>query len=129
MYLNNRGFTLIEFLVAVVILMVGLLGLLQAVNYAIVHNMVNQLRQTAMVLGDERMNLEKTKPFDAITAPLVSKDAPLRLVNGAYRNYSVVKTNSVLTSQTKNIDIQVIWYHKGVRYEHSIASLVSQAQQ
>ncbi len=128
-YSNNRGFTLIEFLVAVVILVVGLLGLLQAVNYAIVHNMVNQLRQTAMVLGDERMNQEKAKPFDDIQAPVVTKDAPSRLVNGAYRNYSVVQTNSVLTSQTKNINIQVIWRHKGVRYEHSIASLVSQAQQ
>ena len=64
---NNQGFTLIEFLVAIVILMVGLLGLLQTVNYAIVNNTTNQLRQEALLLADERMNLEKSKKFTAIS--------------------------------------------------------------
>jgi type IV pilus assembly protein PilV len=127
-YSNNKGFTLAELLVAMVIMMVGLLGLLQTVNYAINHNMSNQLRQEAAILADNRMNQEKIKAFDHISSPLVTPFTVRRVVNGAFRNYSVVKTNSDLTLQTKNIDIQVLWRYKNERFNHSISSLVSKFQ-
>lgn len=123
---SNKGFTLIEFLVAIVILMVGLLGLLQTVNYAIVHNMNNQLRQEALVLADEKMNLEKAKSFSLIQTPYLRSYSTSRLVNGGYRNYSVVQTNIDTTSKTKNIDLLVIWRYKRERFVHSISSLVSE---
>lgn len=122
---DNKGFTLVEFLVALVILMVGLLGLLEVVNFAISHNMVNMLRQEASMLADDRMNHEKIKTFTQISTPIVRSDSAQRVVNGAFRNYSVVKTNSEMTSQTKNIDIQVSWRYKNERYNHSISSMVS----
>jgi type IV pilus assembly protein PilV len=131
---NSHGFTLIEFLVAIVILMVGMLGLLQTVNYAIVHNMNNQLRQTALMVGDERMNMELSKPFDNISAPSSFDPPPanysrsyadVRLVNGAQRTYTVVKNNSDLTSQTKNVEFIISWTYKNQQYSHSISSLVS----
>jgi len=130
---NNRGFTLIEFLVAIVILMVGMLGLLQTVNYAIAHNTTNQLRQGALQLADEQINLEKAKPFDLISAavsPGLVRSYPVaRLVNGAYKNYSVVKTGvqeaAGTSAQIKNIDVQVSWKYKQERFVHSIASLTT----
>lgn len=122
---DSKGFTLIEFLVAIVILMVGLLGLLQTVNYAIVHNMKNQLRQEALIFADERMNLEKAKPFDNIPTPYLRNYSSSRVVYGVFRMYSVAHTNSDVTSQTKNIDFQVIWHYKNARFVHSISSLVS----
>ncbi len=124
---NNSGFTLIEFLVAIVILMVGMLGLLQTVNYAISNNMTNQLRQEALMVGDEQINLEKAKKFEAISTNTRSAVVP-RMVNGAFRNYSVIKTSTALTSQSTNIDMQLIWKYKGQRYVHSISSVVSQYQ-
>ncbi len=124
---NNSGFTLIEFLVAIVILMVGMLGLLQTVNYAISNNMTNQLRQEALMVGDEQINLEKAKKFEAISTNTRSAVVP-RMVNGAFRNYSVIKTSTALTSQYTNIDMQLIWKYKGQRYVHSISSVVSQYQ-
>lgn len=124
---NNSGFTLVEFLVAIVILMVGLLGLLQTVNYAISHNMVNQLRQEALILGDERMNHEKAKPFAAISTNTRTFVVP-RTINGAFRNYSVVKTGSSLTAHSTNIDFQLFWHYKGQRYVHSISSVVADYQ-
>lgn len=124
-YTNNKGFTLVEFLAAMVIMMVGLLGLLQTVNYAINHNMSNQLRQEAAMLADDLMNQEKIKTFALIATPVVTGVTVPRVVNGAFRNYSVVQTNSDLTLQSKNIDIQVSWRYKNVRFNHSISSLVS----
>jgi len=125
---NKNGFTLVEFLVAVLILTVGLLGLLQTVNYAISHNMTNQLRQEAIMLADERMNLQKSKPFALISttpAPYQRLDMAQRTINKGFHNYSVATNNADLTGQSKHIDIRVTWKYKGVNYNHSISSLVS----
>ncbi len=122
---NSKGFTLIEFLVAIVILMVGLLGLLQVVNYAIVHNMGNQLRQEALMLADERMNSEKARSFDNIDV-LQRRYSTSRVVNGAFRSYSVSQTVTQPTTRTKQIEMEVIWRYKGERFTHSVLSLISE---
>ena len=126
MSIDNRGFTLIEFLVAVVILTVGLLGLLETVDYAIIHNTVNALRHEALVLADERMNLEKAKPYDQIQTPYQRNYSSSRLVNGAFRMYSVAQDNATLGSlPTKRINIGISWRYKHQNFTHSISSLVS----
>lgn len=127
---NSRGFTLIEFLVALVILTVGLLGLLQTVNYAIETNMTTQLRDEAVRLADERMSTEKAKVFDAISTNTRQEFVSVKVVN-AFKNYSIVKNTTALTASgnTRNINIQVSWKHKGARYTHVISSLVSKSVQ
>jgi len=130
-YCNRQGFTLVEFLVAIVIMMVGILGLLQTVNYAIHYNMGNQLRQEATLLADDLMNAEKAKPFDRIstTPSPYSRTYPFqRIVNGASRNYSVVKSNDEITTQTKRIELRVSWDYKQQNYVHSISSLASKIE-
>lgn len=140
---NKSGFTLIEVLVAVVILTVGLLGLMQTVIYALNHNLTAQLRQEATLVADQEMTLEKAKPYSEITAPdfdsaIVSFDAlPMeittttvtRTVNGADKAFTVVKTIRSPTPQSKNIEIAVSWVHKQVTYNHSVASLVTDTDQ
>jgi len=140
---SNKGFTLVEFMIALVIMTVGLLGLLQTVNFAIHHNINNQLRQESAMLADECMNLEKAKPFDRISTmssmptpvadaleptKYVRRSATDRVINGAFRNYSVIKTNTVTTTLTKTVDIRVGWRYKQDRFNHSISSLVSSSQ-
>lgn len=124
---NKRGFTLVEFLVAIVILMVGLLGLLQVVNYAIVHNMTSQLRQTALQVADERMQTEMAKGFGNIPIGVDNENVQ-RVVNGAQYTYTVDVTNSQTTTQTISINIRVGWNYKGQAYQHAVASLISQYQ-
>jgi type IV pilus assembly protein PilV len=112
-------------------MMVGILGLLQTVNYAIHYNMGNQLRQEATLLADDLMNAEKAKPFDRIstTPSPYSRTYPFqRIVNGASRNYSVVKSNDEITTQTKRIELRVSWDYKQQNYVHSISSLASKIE-
>lgn len=130
---SENGFTLVEFLVSVVILMVGLLGLLQAVNLSLQHNLTNEYRNEATTLADAEMVKEAAKGttiagFNAIST--VTKRYPVNVkVLNAFKTYSVVKTGVQRTLNTKEIAIQVRWSHRGQNYSHGTSSLVSLSQQ
>ncbi len=121
---DNKGFTLLEMLVAFVILMVGMLALLQAVNLAYSHNLVTILRNEAVLLGDEQIMLRKSMTFEQISSG-TSLSIP-RDMRAAYKNYSVIGTVSSLTDTSKEITMRIAWKHKNQSYEHSVSSIVSQ---
>lgn len=140
---TKKGFTLIEVLVAVVILSVGLLGLMQTVVYAINHNMTTQLRQEAVLVADEAMATEKAKPFSEITAPAfdssistysalpsIKSTATInRIVNGVSRAYTVDTIKRTPTEQSKSIEVAVTWTYKNQNYTHTISSIVTNISQ
>ncbi len=130
-YLNNKAFTLIEFLVAIVIMMVGLLGLLQAVNVSISHNRQNQLRNEAVSVADAYMARELAKGFEAVSTSQKKytqvEQIPWRTLN-TMQNYSATRTGSSYQN-SKEVSYQVVWRYKGVRYTHEIASVLSNVQQ
>jgi type IV pilus assembly protein PilV len=125
--LNNKGFTLIEFLVGIVILMVGMLGLLQAVNLAINSNMQNQIRNEAISVADRSMTYELAKSFDAVSTSS-KKNNDYRKVVNSFQNFSVSRTGTSFQN-SKAINFQVSWRYRGTRYTHDIGGVVSKAQQ
>lgn len=133
---KNKGFTLVECLVAILIMTVGLLGLLQTVNISISHNMVSQLRLDGTVVADRELSREQSKGgsligFDSIstpTTPYVSRYNVRRTVLNGFRNYSVTKTNTIITTNTKQVTVLATWQYKGNRYRHETSSLISKLQ-
>jgi type IV pilus assembly protein PilV len=123
--LNNEGFTLIEFLVAIVILMVGMLGLLQAVNVALNSNMQNQLRNEALLVADHSMATELAKGFDAVST---FDHYTCEHRRNPFKNFSVARTGTDFLN-SKEIRFEVSWMHKGVRYTHDAGGMISKAQQ
>lgn len=121
---NKRGFTLLELMISVFILTIGLLALFQSVNIAIVHNINNQFREEGVSVGDVNMSNALAKPFDLISTT-TKIDVQSRPINNAFKNYSVTITGSQVTSNTKQVDVNVSWKSKGISYNHSFSSLVS----
>ena len=129
---NRSGFTLVEFLVAILILTVGILGLLQTVNVAISHNMVNQLRLDGTVVADGELAKELAKGgtnigFEAISTNTSNYFVQQKVLNG-YRNYSVTRTNTLITTNTKQVTVEVRWRYKGNDYRQKASSLISRLQ-
>ncbi len=121
---NDRAFTLVEVLVAIIILMVGLLGMLQVINLAIATNMQNDFRNQAVLIAEEQMAQKKSLPFSNITASTqrsLNVQAPMR---NATVNYSVTyRVDNV--GNSKKIDVGVRWQFKNNTYEHVISSMVA----
>ena len=125
---NNYGFTLIEFLVAIVIMMVGLLGLLQAVNVGLVQNQNSQLRSEAVSVADWWLAREMTKSFDLVSSSSIpSGRIDSRPYMSGFKEYSVIRTGESF-SNSKQVNITVSWRNKGARYLHESASIISKKQ-
>ena len=123
---NRAGFTIIEFLVAIVIMMVGLLALLEMVNVALKQNLTNQLRNEAVMIADGRMALEMTKPFALISTNATPNTALVsRNVNLAQKTFTVTKSGTLVSNTTKSVDVSVAWTYKNTPSTHSIRSLIS----
>jgi type IV pilus assembly protein PilV len=126
-YFDEKGFTLIEVLVAMLIMTVGLFGLLQVINVAIVHNMNNQFRHEAVKLADAQMALQRSRSFyDISTSSTVPSVTVAKIgINNAFKNYSVIRQGSVITPNTRQLDINVTWGYKNIRYNHRVSSLIT----
>ena len=127
---NPSGFTLIEFMVAIVILMVGLLGMLQGINVAMSYNLETVLRNGAISVADEQMTNERSKGFSLIASiPKVSKQINIR---GIFKNYSVQQNvftrTSSATTRTKEIIVDVSWKYKNKKNTHFVSTIMSKSQ-
>ena len=125
-FTNKSGFTLIELMVAVVILTVGLLALLQTVNVALMHNAQNMFRNEAIQIADEQMALEMTKPFALISTNASANTKNIsKQINLVMENYSVVKQGTAVSTNTTRVNVKVSWKYKGQGYSHAVSSMLS----
>lgn len=127
MFFNRKGFTLIEVMVSILILLVGLLALLQATNYALYHDLNNQLRNEAVTYGDEVMTRELAKPFASISTggrwQNGVQESSQRQVSLASTNFTATRINQQVTPNTTSVQVTVRWTYKGQNYSHSLSSL------
>jgi type IV pilus assembly protein PilV len=122
---NNSGFTLIEVLVAMVILMVGLLGVMQALNLAIQTNLQNEMRTQGSMIGESQMAKIKSLPFDNITgATERSLSVPVNM-RSAIIDYTVTKKIDNVSSTTRRINVGVSWTHRGNHQDYVVSSVVT----
>lgn len=121
---KSDGFSLVEFLVAIVILMVGLLGLLQVINVAVDQNLGNVFRNEAVMVVDEMMMKKREKSFASLSTGTKNSTVN-RSVRGIDKLYSVTEQVDAITSNSKQISIDARWTKKGASYNHSATSVVS----
>jgi type IV pilus assembly protein PilV len=122
---NSRktGFTLIEVMVAMLIMTIGLMALIQTLGNAIAHNFSNKLRNDAVMIADRAMMINRSMPFDAISSANDIDRVPFAL---GFVNYSVVKnvTKFGSFSSSKNVRLTVSWQDRRVRKQHSLTTII-----
>lgn len=111
-------------MMAILILMVGMLGLLQAINLAIEVNLRNQVREEAVYIGEKVMNELRGKLFEKYSANYATYNLPSK-IRGASRSYSVKKEAKDLTADAKELRVTISWEFKGVTYENRVVAPIS----
>lgn len=119
---SSKGFTLLEVLVAMIIMLVGLLGLLQAIIVASESNAKNLLRDEVVQLSDNYMNSLKSRSFYNSTTsyPVMNIKSKVR---GGNVNYAVTMASTPLGENTRKVSVSVDWRYKEVNYNNEIISL------
>jgi len=140
---NSKGFTIVEMLVAMVIILVLLLSLVQAALLSIDSNMRNLLRDEGVRIAEQRMNELRSLPFDSgLAATTFKSNCPsvCPTVSKNFRNLTKAYTScwqiTDLSSDVKKLDVVVGWNHKSeiplnqrsaptcTEYQHRISSIL-----
>lgn len=120
---NNQGFTLVEIMVSLVVLMIMFLGMMQTVLVGLDSNMVNVLRAEAVMIAEEQMDEARDINFPALaTTPDETVERDFRRI--ADFQYTLSQTVAVIDANNKQVTIQVTWPWKTQTYNHTIQTIV-----
>lgn len=128
---DNSGFTLVEVMVATVIMAVGLLGLLQAVGVALDHNMRNELRGQAVYLGEKYMNELRGQSFDNYSVYPGQHYSPFTVANtvrgGGGPPFTIERVVQDIGSQyNKQLQVTVTYTYKNQQYQNRVTAQLAQ---
>jgi type IV pilus assembly protein PilV len=113
--------------VALVILMVGLLGMLQAINISIQMNMQNEMRTQGVMIAEDQLSRIKSLSFANISASVEKNFTVPVAMRSVLMTFNVTKKVDVISSTTKRVNVGVNWKHKGNKYEHVVSAVVTEA--
>jgi type IV pilus assembly protein PilV len=123
---NDSGFTLIEVLVAIVILMVGLLGVMQSLNLAIATNLQNEMRTQGTMIGESQMAKIKSLPFDRISGVTEKSHTVQVNMRSVIVDYTVTKKIDSISGTMKRINVGVSWLHRGNHHDYVVSGVVAE---
>lgn len=123
---DKKGFTLIEVMVAILIMMVGVLGLLSTMNVAMKHNVENQRREEVVRVAEEIMNDMRTRQFnfqniDPSFNPMTTVTSKLR---SSPVTYGVIRRPTTISpGVTDQYQVDVRWAYKNYSALHTIVTI------
>ncbi len=130
--------TLIEIMIALVILLISSLALMQTASLGISMNVQNALRDEAVNIAEMRMNELRSTPFTPIP-PAVTNDLSETVPGGVieagiprnFRGFSItyiptriVTDINASSQQSKQISVSVKWSYRNKDYRHEITTLL-----
>jgi len=118
---SRKGFTLVETLIAMMIILIVLLGMVQATFLSIDSNLKNLLRDEAVRIAEEQMNMMKGLPITEVAYPGglgATADTALNPVtryfgsfNATYQvHFSIIDLSGDI--RRKSIQVYVGWHYK-----------------
>lgn len=141
---DKNGFSLIELMVAVVILTISTFGILEALTRYTRINIDNAMRNEAMRITEERMEVLRGLPFNDSSdglkpdngSPLPNSAQLPTTVTRSIRkmdiSYAVQTTISQLsfrqdgiTPNSKAVRVLITWASKGTSHQHSAATVIT----
>jgi len=127
---KNKGFTIIEVLVALVILAILLIGLLSALMTATDLKIRNMLRNKAVKIAQECSEVYKVVKDEGIaknTGACKGSEVVIgnrKVIFTVNSNYKEVWSSSNTSNSTKKLEITVSWNYKGKEYTYRLETFI-----
>ncbi|ACH39355.2 type IV pilus minor pilin PilV [Citrifermentans bemidjiense Bem] len=121
---GSAGFTLVEVVVAMGVVIVSLFGLLQVVGFSTASNVKNQLRDEAVLIGESQMAQLMRLPQSAVT-PLQTITVASQL-RGGDKQYTVIREAlQIPSSDSYRFIVKVKWAYKNMTSFHEVRTVRS----
>jgi len=112
---REHGYTMVEVLIGMALLLIGLLAVAQMQITTMITNSTANQRTTAITLAQDQMELLRTRPYANIETP------PLSDTSGIYSRSWTVENNTPANNM-KRVTVTVSWRGKQVQLQTIIAS-------
>jgi type IV pilus assembly protein PilV len=117
--------TLIEIMIALVILLISSLALMKTAALGISMNVQNALRDEAVNIAEMEMNDLRSRPFDNITsAATTTVSRNFRAFAVDYAVTPTITDINASSQQSKQITVSVAWSYRNKNYKHDITTLL-----
>ncbi|MGA3084480.1 MAG: prepilin-type N-terminal cleavage/methylation domain-containing protein [Thermodesulfobacteriota bacterium] len=112
---EEQGYTMVEVLIGMALLLIGLLAVAQMQIMTMITNSKANQRTTAITLAQDQMELLRTRPYANIDTP------PLSDTSGIYSRSWTVADNTPANNM-KTVTVTVSWNGKQVQLQSIIAT-------
>lgn len=120
---NKSGFTVIEVLVALVILAIAMLAILDVMAIAIQHNLEIYARNESVRIAEQAMNELRNTSFAALGNANYNVT---RRYKQFTKTFNVSRTITAISTNSCSIRLQITWRDVNDRpHTHTITSLIS----
>ena len=119
---GRKGVSLVEVMIALVILLLVFLALMQTALVSINANMNNILRDEAVTIAEQQIIEGRNTPFGGLVSDLAAVDVP-RQVRNIPITFTKLRTVTARGVNNEQIEVTVTWNWKGELFNHNMSTI------
>jgi prepilin-type N-terminal cleavage/methylation domain-containing protein len=126
---NNKGLTLVEVLISMVVFLLVSLAMMQTALIGIDSNTRNIMRDEAVNIAESIMNQARNAPFESLVSTSNTVRPKIRNIkdpSNSDLDFPFATTVTVTTipgGDNRIITIEVVWQWRGENYRHSLSTI------